>query len=414
VNTAGGQVLATFTFPDLGLASVQNRVCPERPLAADGGIRLGSVGSDLWHGRDDPPDEFWMVTDRGPNALVDAPGKDDGDPKRRTFSVPDFVPLILHVRAGQGELAVLDTIPLRGKSGRPLSGLPNIKGIDEIPYDRSAKHQLPYDPSGLDPEGLVRTRAGDFWLADDYRPSIVHVDAGGCVVRRYVPLGHVPAGADYPVAGVLPPIYANRAHNHGFEGLGISPDERTLYAALQSPLDDPDGKCHRPSRAGRILVFDVGSERPVAEYAYPFDDVAEFDPKHKKDLKQDDLGLAGVVGLTPTTLLALERTDTAARLYLLDLTPATDILGTVWDDPAQLLPKRVPDELDAGIAPVGKTLLVDLGRLKGVPRKLEGVAVVDHQTIAVANDNDFDLDKKGRKSQIVLIRTGSLPGFVPS
>lgn len=406
----GNQVLATYTFPDLGLAAVQNQVCPDRPLDDDHGILLGSVGSDLWHGPDDPPNEFWMVTDRGPNAFVKVQNDDGDKEKRRTFPVPDFVPLILHVRAEDGVLTVLEYLPLRGQSGRTLSGLPNIKDIDEVPYARSGKKTLRYDPSGLDPEGLVRTRTGEFWLADDYRPSIVRVDATGRVVKRYVPDGRAPAGADYPVADILPAIYATRSHNHGFEGIGISPDERTLYATLQSPLAE-EGK---PSRIGRILAFDVAGEQPIAEYIYPFEDVDELDRKHRKDLEQDDLGLAGVVGLTPTTLLALERTDTAARLYLVDLTSATNILGTVLDEPTYSLPKIHHDEIETGVAPVRKTLLVDLTKLPGIPPKLEGLAVVDRQTVAVANDNDFGLSEEGLKSRIVLIRTPAFPFSIPS
>jgi Esterase-like activity of phytase len=64
-------------------------------------------------------------------------------------------------------------VPERGK---PVTGLPNTEGRDEVPYDYSAQTKLHYNPNGMDIEGLVRTSAGDFWLCEEYSPSIVHVD----------------------------------------------------------------------------------------------------------------------------------------------------------------------------------------------------------------------------------------------
>src|SRR5690349_8720705 len=84
------EILATYTLPNIHLASLQNERLPAHPIANDRGLFLGGVGSDLWHGPTDPPDEFWMVTDRGPNDEVH---------DKRVFPVPDFTPLILHVRA---------------------------------------------------------------------------------------------------------------------------------------------------------------------------------------------------------------------------------------------------------------------------------------------------------------------------
>ena len=62
-----------------------------------------------------------------------------------------------------------------------------------------------------------------------------------------------------------------------------------------------------------------------------------------------------------------------------------------------------------------KSLVLDLSSLEGMPEKIEGVAVLDCNTIAVVNDNDFDSEEskydehgnnigKGKKSQLLLIR----------
>ena len=91
-----------------------------------------------------------------------------------------------------------------------MTGLPNLKALDETPYNYSAKELLPFNPNGLDTEGLVRTRNGDFWISEEYSPSIVHVDRTGKVLKRYIPKDLSLEGTDYPIAKVLPAIYGKK------------------------------------------------------------------------------------------------------------------------------------------------------------------------------------------------------------
>jgi hypothetical protein len=369
---------------------------------------LGSIGSDLWHGATDPRDEFWMITDRGPNGQVVVEGKN-----RRTFWVPEFNPAILKVKAAGDTIRILEAVPIVGRSGKPVTGLPNLKDLDETPYNHSAKDILPYNPSGLDTEGLVRTTGGDFWIGEEYSPSLVHVDRTGKVVKRYIPAGLKLEGADYPIAAVLPAIYGKRKINRGFEGLALSADEKTLYLLLQSPLLNPDKNIGDASRNTRLLVFDIGSEKVTAEYAYRFEASKDFDPGPKNT--PDEMKLSGVVALSPTTLLVLERTDVVAKLYTVDLSRATNLLGSKWDDlkTAPAL-EALADPASAEVRVLAKSLVLDLSIIEGVPEKIEGVAVLDQRTIAISNDNDFDSEEgqyddagnnvgKGKKSKILII-----------
>jgi hypothetical protein len=404
-------IIETYTLPDIPLASLQNEALPDHPIADDHGMFLGGVGSDLWQGPDDPDDEFWLVTDRGPNDEVEV---DDDD--RRTFPVPDFTPLILHVKAADDALTVVEAIPIVNQAGEPVTGLSNLEGSDEKPFDVTGQEELSFNPDGLDVEGLVRTADGGFWLAEEYRPSLVKVDANGKVLSRYVPEGIELSGAGYPVEGTLPAIYGLRKENRGFEGLALSGDGKTLYALLQSPLSNPDEDTGEASRAGRILAVDTATGAPVAEYVYRFEAAPAFDPSLKKK-DQNEMKLSGLVWLDEETLLALERTDEAARLYTLDLTDASDILGSAWDDPAtspSLESQDLQDLAAAGITPLAKTLLVDLEALPEMPDKIEGITVIDGETVAVINDNDFDIDEfdesgqhigEGRQSQLLVIQT---------
>jgi hypothetical protein len=257
-----GTVIATYILPAIPLGPFQNAVLPNS-VANDRKLQVGSIGSDMWHGPNDPPNEFWLVSDRGPNGQGTVGGQ-----RRRTFLMPEFSPVILRVQTQGDSINVLQSIPILTQSGKPVTGLPNTDGRDEVPYDASAQTRLHYNPNGLDIEGLVRTSAGDFWLCEEYSPSIGHVDQTGKVLKRYIPEGLILDGMDYPISPVLPAIYATRKSNRGFEGMTISPDEKTLYLVLQSPLYNPDKKTGDTSRHTRVLVFDIASEKPVAEYVY--------------------------------------------------------------------------------------------------------------------------------------------------
>jgi Esterase-like activity of phytase len=404
---AQNKVIATYTFPDIPIKEFYNKLFPQS-VANDRKVLLGSIGSDLWRGPKDPRDEFWVVTDRGPNGQIRVDGSN-----RRTFWVPEFNPAILRVKIQGDTIQILETIPIVGQSGKPVTGLPNLKGFDETPYNYTAKELLLFNVNGLDTEGIVRTSAGDFWICEEYSPSLVHVDRTGKVLKRYVPEGLDLQGSDYPVVKPLPAIYGKRKINRGFEGIALSTDEKTLYILLQSPLLNPDRKTGDLSRNTRVLVFDIQSEKVTAEFAYRFDVSREFDRGPKNTA--DEMKLSGVIALNPTTLLILERTDWVAKLYSVDMSQATNILNTKWNDP-----KTVPtlealeDPATAEVRALPKTLVLDLSTLGGMPEKIEGIALLDRNTIAIANDNDFDSEEgktdaegnnvgKGKKSQILII-----------
>jgi hypothetical protein len=253
---------------------------------------------------------------------------------------------------------------------------------------------------------LVQTTTGEFWIAEEYGPSLLKVDRTGKVVKRYIPQGVKLEGADYPVEPVLPAIYSKRKINRGFEGLALSSDQRTLYVALQSPLLNPNKKTGETSRHTRILVFDIPSEKVTAEYVYRFEVSKDFDPGPKNT--PDEMKVSAAAFIKADTLLILERTDQVAKLYTVDLSKATNILGSRWDDPAAFPTlEALEDPAEVEIKALPKTLVVDLKGLDGMPEKIEGIAIIDHNTIAVSNDNDFDIEGNnagsGVKTKILVI-----------
>ena len=385
---------------------------PPQPFGTDrdNAVSLGGM-SDLCP---DPADErgkslrLWAVTDRGPNGTVKTPAG-----KRRTLLAPDFVPTIVAFELARDAsglpqaIAVAETTPLAGRTGRPLSGRPNGIANDEPILDAAGEREVAADHNGIDSEGVIRLRDGSFWMAEEYRPSLIEVSAEGRVARRYVPRGHDLPQADMEIINVLPAEYGSRRDNRGFEALAVSPDESRLWALMQSPLDHPRPKAAKATGNVRLLAFDLRARRPAAEHLYRLGDPA--DPSYlSKGAPPADGKLCAMAAVGPDALLVLEQSEEGiARLYHCSLAGSSDTLGRPAD--AQAL-EEVADLAAAGIVPVAKRLVADLAPLR--PRmiadvygdavdpakaelKLEGMAVVGPRQVAIVNDNDFGVHTAG-------------------
>ena len=345
---------------------------------------------------------FWATTDRGPNGTAKVDGK-----KLRTLLTPTFAPEIFEVALVDApgsacEARVGRTMALAGRSGSPFSGRPNGVGRDEPILDAASGKPVAGDPNGVDTEGLVQLKDGSFWMVEEYRPSLLRVSAEGRVIERYVPEGASLAGADAEVHDVLPAAYANRRDNRGFESLAVSPDGTRLWTLLQSPLDHGTAKTVKKAGNVRLLAFDPVKSRPVAEHVYRLGDPA--DPDYlTKGAAPDDGKLCAMAAIDADSLLVIESDDTGlARLYRADLNSATD---TLVGKAATL--EEIRDLLAAGIAPVTKTLVADLAPLVprmrrdvygeadpsgDAPLKLEGMAILGPDRVAIVNDNDFGVN----------------------
>lgn len=345
----------------------------------------------------------FVTTDRGPNGMTTVDGV-----ARRTLLKPDFIPRIIEIEIGthadRRTVRIVREILLAGRSGAPLSGRPNGIGRDEPILDASGGTAVACDPDGIDPEGLVQCRDGTFWLAEEYRPSLLRVTADGRVVTRYVPRGARLDGADADVVDSLPAVYGTRRDNRGFESLAASPDGTRLWTLLQSPLDN--GAKAAVTRAGnvRLLAFDPSAGRAVAEHVYRLGD-PEADGYATRGAAPVDGKLCAMAAVDGRTLLVIENDDAGnVRLYGVDVDGATDTLETgPWGGGGSL--EEVRDLAAAGIKPVRKSLVADLTPLvpsmrrdvhgdgsAGGALKLEGLAILDPDRIAIVNDNDFGVN----------------------
>lgn len=376
-------------------------------------LNLG-IGSAAWRDPKDPAGVIWTITDRGPNfdcaGIEEFTGLDinklcAGDDKAKNFPLPDFTITIAKIQIGADNTAkLLETIPLKGKSGKPVSGLPFTSGNLklEAAYDVNGA-AIAGDPSGLDTETLARLPDGSFIVGEEYGSSLVEIAADGTVARRQVPAGLEGelTGADYDVVGSLPAIIAKRALNRGIENVAVSADGATLYVLMQSPLANPDNDAYKKSAATRLWKIERASGKILGEYVYLLDEATSFATDNKKEpQKQNAVRLSEMVALGPDTLLVVERISKTTKFYRVDLAAATP-LDASFDDLATSpsLEQLSPAEIEArGIKPLVKTLVLNSDDVENMPKKVEAVAVMSPTEMIVLSDSDFGIE--GDETQI--------------
>jgi hypothetical protein len=381
-------LVSTAVLPDIALAAASNSAI-SNSVANDQGVLLGGIGSDLYHMPGDAADIFYVVTDRGPNNDTVQPDKSSGT----GFVVPTFSPLILKIKLNGTSVQVLETIAIKTKNGAGTTGLPNVKGYDAVPTDvKGITADSLYNLAGLDAEGLVKTTNGEFWIVDEYAPSLANLTSTGEVKSRYVPAGWKGTPKTFKAVKSIPEIYLKRKANRGFEALALTPDGTTLFVGLQSPLLNPTKAVGDASLATRILRFDISSKQFTGEFVFGFEKVSVVDAKATKN---SDLKLSAMVALDANTLLVQERTDNSYLLSTITIDESANILGSKWD-----LAATTPSletytgagtnaEIEALIAASKKSIVFNSTSIPSMPGKIEGVAVLDANHIVVVNDNDF-------------------------
>lgn len=331
------------------------------------------------------PDSFITITDRGPAPdFVDADGK-----AYKTFAIPGFGPHIVTVRLMPNGSAKIDEVkPLKRPNGGQISGLPTSKPATDVPYDFDL-NLLPFDDDSLDAEGITIDPWGNFWVSDEYKPSVAMVAPNGKVQLRLVPAGTVVGTEEVPTYGVLPAVLAKRRNNRGLEGIAAASDG-ILYAIMQRPLNNPNRAAADANGNARLVAINLntllhgGTAPLVRQYLYRV-------PPANGSVTLSDLFSTG-----PTTLLVPERgTDKLFEIDVAgatDLTPLEDASGKLISDPTKTLEQLNTAGLAAlGIVPVSKTVVIDsLTAIDPLLEKCEGVCVVGGH-IVLTYDNDFNV-----------------------
>ena len=392
-NLSAGNALADRGAGQLGQsvpAVVSVDVIPLAPndvLASVNGVSVlnGGFGSAI-----DKPEggntDFYSLTDRGPNV--------DGNGDDKLFPVPAFSPQIGRFRYEGGTLVRRGVITLKDAFGTPRTGLPigasGCGATGEVPKTLDGT-TLPFDPNGIDSEGLRVMGDGSFWVSDEYGPFLTHFDRHGVTLEQNSPCGG---------PNRLPAVLVHRQANKGMEGVASILGGTVLMGVMQNPLDNPNRAAAKASRLLRLVFADV-RHHTTRQYAYLMD--------------KANYGVSEIEAVSPTRFLVDERdgkflgdpggASVQKKIYLIDISGATDI-----SDPADgsnglvLGGKTVEQMTDADLAanqivPVSKTLVVDMLQWGYTHDKAEGLVLLDGgRTIGVSNDDDFGVTDDGAGS----------------
>jgi hypothetical protein len=359
------------------------------PLAVGSAMALKSINSD-------GSIDFYVLTDRGSNA--DGPNIVVGGSTYGTkvFPAPGFAPTFGVLRLANGVATVTSITPLLNEKGGKLTGLPLPVGTpgssSEVALNE-ALLALPGDPMGMDPEGIVYDKVnGKLYISDEYGPFIVKVDAAtGKIEERFAP-AIAGSTASKPV---LPAVLNLRRANRGMEGLAMDA-AGALHGLVQSPLDAKvtadDGTAVSVSKTALFLRWLVLNPTTGATKTYAF-------PLSKSDWSKSDTGQAkmgDIAYVAPGKFLAIEQGLNAAgvlvnKIMLVEIpADATDINAIGAElEASSATAKSVKGADWTKVVPLKRTLLLQLNDAGWLAEKAEGLTVVNGDTIALINDNDF-------------------------
>ncbi len=348
------------------------------------------IGSGAYHYKGDAKNIIYTITDRGPNIKCKDSMKLMGEKlcaKGKIFPTPNFSPTIYKIALYSNWYKVLEKIQIKDRDGKPVSGISN-NGTEKA-YDLKG-NPLKFDPNGLDAEALVKLSDGTFWIAEEYGASILHIDSDGKILKRVIPKGFKKNldGANYDISESLSSIISKRKLNRGIESIGVSPDEKTLYFSMQSPLANPDVKSYKKSANVRIFKYDIKNDTVIGEYIYKLDNPNTF--SLDKNKKQNSIKISELVATGNDELILLERISKTTKFYKVKLKDSLSILGSDWDDENTLPSLEQTENFDKFLS---KKLVLDTSLLKGMPKKVEGIAYIDANNWILVNDNDFGINR---------------------
>ena len=228
-------------------------------------------------------------------------------------------------------------------------------------------------PAKLDPEGLALLPSGNMLVSSEgfgseeprVPPGIFEYRRDGRYVRQLpVPAEFLPTPRGPLTHGV--------PNNQAFESLALTPDARRLWTGTETSLvqDGPVPTMERGARA-RLLEYRLenGTFMPNREFLYP------LDPLPSVSFTQVGFsvnGLVDLLALSDRELVALER----AYVQNTD-NPVNDVyrlrMFRVTIDGTPIAPGQDSLAGLSNVAPVTKTLLLDLGSARNLPRALAGL-----------------------------------------
>jgi len=340
--------------------------------------------------------EFWTCSDRGVNIDAAKANPENCRPTHdKIFPFPTYSPKIHRIKIEGDKIQIIQTILVKRPNGKPATGIINPTGLgsasDEFVLSDTVQDCaninskiIDKDTFGLDPEGILVDKNGNFWLCEEGGTSIWKVNADGVLIKRYTPYANFQG--TQPMDAPLDTVFKYRKTNRGFEGIAITPNGK-IYAIVQSPLLYPTKAIGESTRIHRIIEIDPVTNKQRM-FAYVNDGI--INQIKLKDWKIGDMG-----AINDSMFLVIEAaskgTTDIKRIYMININQATPIHSGLYNGKSL---EALVDSMglaNNNIKPVKKDFFTDL-IANGWPtnfEKAEGLAIINSTTIAVCNDNDF-------------------------
>lgn len=374
---------------------------------------------------------LWLLPDRGYNAV----GTTDYRPRLNTIDIT-FTPVAPGATPPAGkeqsgvQATLADTMMLVDDKGADTTGLDPESGVRAAAGDMPPLPEATNGKVALDNEAIIRLPDGSMFISDEYGPYIYRFSADGHLMsatqpsKALLPMrkGTLSFASNNPGPGAGAPDPKDpdtgRQNNQGLEGMAMTPDGKYVIAVLQSAARQDGGDSGSTRQNTRAMIYDASDLahlKMVHEYVVPLP--VFKDAKGKTTIAAQ----SEIVALSDTKFLMLSRdsgngsmlkgdTSLYRNIGIVDVSAATDILGTDFDGAKPVAPKGV---VDPSVKPATLTPFIDMndntqlarfGLHNGAPNdrnnlseKWEAVSLAsvkdpnlpDDYFLFVANDNDF-------------------------
>ncbi len=346
--------------------------------------------------------EFWVVSDRGPNIDCGSANPAGCTPTYdKIYAFPNYAPKIHRIRLNGDSVQIMQTIVIKRPGSTAASGLLNPAGFGSLATEIAssdtvlncanyASKLVAKDVWGIDSEGILVDKEGNFWLCEEGGACIWKVNPNGVVLKRFSPYALLNGAQpeDFPIDSV----FGYRKNNRGFESMCMAPNGK-IYAIIQSPILFPTQSVGESSRIHRMLEIDPSSGNSRM-FVYLNDGVIG---SGSNGIRLRDWKVGDMAAINDSTFLVLEAaargTTDIKRMYLININGATPVHSGLY---GSLTLEALVDSAGMaakGLSAVRKTLFMDL-LASGWPAaydKAEGLSIINDSTIAICNDNDYGL-----------------------
>lgn len=343
--------------------------------------------------------EFWTVSDRGVN--VDGANANDAachPTYDKIYGFPGYAPKIHRIRIDGDSIQILKTITMKRPNGLTATGLLNPAGYGSTATEQAStdtvKNCVTFNSKvaqkdiwGIDSEGIVVDKEGNFWICEEGGPTIWKLNSTGIVLKRFTPYANLPDAQVQDV--MIDTVFKYRKNNRGFEGISITPNGK-IYAIIQSPLLYPNVSTGENTQIHRILEINpVDNSTRLFVYLNEGLVGSGADQIRLRDWKIGDMS-----AINNTEFLVMEAgargTTDEKKIYKINISGATPVTNKYKGITLEGLKDKTGLDTN-NIVPVTKTLFLNLlekGWIKALD-KSEGLAIINDSTIAVGNDNDY-------------------------